>query len=339
MAKESKLRYLLTSHYKFMASLIFLLIALILLFILFNEPAHTIVVHRPMALSMDSSGFNGTTHIWTNTTKTTGGWPLLKNDIYNTMGLALNPHTGNYTASFYDGPGDIPYSGKWTMSFILASIAGARIKDTDKRSNSINSQILKVIFPKVINYSYFGTDTVGITTLSTLDLDSWPCIQPVSEDLRDGDYNFTDLFSSVIHEINNDTLVKFPLSSSEFAQSRGRDIWSRTYVKNHPEILEIVNFPYVQKLNNNISDCGYTYFIGYEMAPGSTHEFDIITDTDWGLFDSSQVSLHVKITAPINPSGMPDSELAKYGIRTYINPYDRTKTYLIDASNISIAVT
>ncbi len=322
-----------------------LLIFFIILIVLsINEPVHATVIHSPNALPVNDSDVKATQMIWVNTTKTTGGWPLLKNDVYNTMGLELLTYKGN-KSGFYvsDNYTDsVVGAGKWRIFFAVTSIASSRVKDTNKKTDSIKSQTLTLAFPKVKTFKDINPDVVGVTGLSSDAFESWPCKDPspVNSISSDGDLNWSALYPEVISEMDNHT--NFALLPSEFAKSQGGDMWisHRTgrEMQQHLGTILIIDFPYSQDQDGNLSDCGYTYHIDYKMSAGKTQEFDVITNTDWGLFETSQVSMHIKITAPPSPMGMSKSELNKYGITPRYNKYGEIFDYLINTNNLSIEV-
>lgn len=334
-AGKSRLRFF--AQEKFMASVLCLLLLLTILLVLsINEPVHTRIIDSPTNFTMDNHNMNGMRTIWINITKTTGGWPLFKNDIYNAMGLELLIENGNQSG-FYGAQPYVYAEGKWRIQFVMTSIASSRVKNIDKESYSIKSQRLTVIFPKV-KTNNLSLDIAGIQGIESDAFESWPCTYPAH---RTWSLNGSALYPSVINEM--DKYTRFSLSPNEFDQSQGSGSWhwgeNIVYMNNHPEITERVVFPYSQSLGGNLSDCGYTYHINDRMPPGVTQEFDIITETNWGLFETSQVSLHVKITAPPDPIGMSKSELEKYGIKPQYNIFGDIYQYYVDPGNISIEVT
>jgi len=321
---------------RFVASLVIISLFLsILLFLCINEPAHLTMIDSPNSNHVDLSGTK-TDFIWINTTKTTGGWPFLKNDVYNTMGLKLIKTGYNDSGEFVNIAG-IEGFKEWHMFFTLTSIASSRVKNTNESSSSITSQSLTVECPNLNSFNDYNLNVAGIKGICSNAYQSWPgnSSPPNYSGWPNEDYS---LYSAVITDMNKST--NFSISPSQYANLQTENWYSNNlWNTGQPNIVLMIKFPYSNNQHRGVSDCGYTYHIDYFMSPGSTHEFNLITNTNWGLDDTSQAILHVNITAPPDPSGMSDSELEKYGIRTEYNRNGDILQYGIDPTNISIEVT
>lgn len=323
--------------------IVLLAILSVTVFEFLNEPVHATILKSPSTLILDNSSVNDSNPIWINITKTSGGWPFLKNDIYNTMGLELENVYENQTGYFIPSSlaGPAPYADRWRFSFVVTSIASSRLENTNTSSNSIKSQQITVRFPDVKTLKDLNPDIVGIQGIESDAYQSWPSTHTWSyypSAIRTWDMNRSTLYTNVIKEM--DEYTNFPLSPFEFYQQQGPNMW-RGYTpssdrQQNVSITEQTAIQYYHGWSGNLSDCGYIYHIDYIMSPGTTQKFDIITNTDWGLYDTSQVILHVNITAPPTPTSMSESELNKYGIIKHSTNYGGW--YYIDANNVSIEV-
>lgn len=245
-------------------------------------------------------------HYFINVTKTSGGWPYLKNDVYNTLGVMVRGCSWT--------------GGEWDVNCEAVDLSSSRDNDSSANSNAIRSQTLIL--------SESSTDTRWSIWQSWggggITIGSWP--HGYIKNYTSG-RNATDLNGQMtqvtVSAASNG--IPYPLSASDLknnltggADSRDQvsmDIWERQKMG---EKIVGWDWNYADGPWDYKSDSAAVAVWNCRIPYGGTLEYDVIDYTYWGLFDSSRSTVHVKITVPPDPIHMNRSEMKANGITAWV---------------------
>lgn len=230
--------------------------------------------------------------IISDTVKTSGGLPHLKNDIYQTVSICVGPASWVPTTSSHN-------SGCWMANIFITGIDASRLNGSDNKTYSCESQNLSL---SINNNSigYWAPDLIFVYPYNGSTMN-----ETIENRYGQVGFNLTQVSTSVAigeinnystFEFNNTTFVKLVKTINEFYPNRPME------------------FSYKDSKGSDVSDCGYIVRTVTELTPSKPEEISVNSTLYWGLFDKNDANISLKITLPPNPEYMTKAERDLYGI-------------------------
>lgn len=275
--------------FMYMINKVFLITA----FIIFISVLSTAIVTASTAggvYNFSSDNQTLQSYYMVNSTKLTGGWPFLENDQYNTLGVDV-------IGADYNPIG-------WELSIEATDLSSSRIKGSPDKTYAIKSQSISDIG----DGGDFTTTTSGSNSFEW----SWPRGGTSSQDMMVHPQNI--LLTATVNATAEN--MPFPLNSTALNESMNGGTGAK--ISSAPDgRLTSWYWSYSFWPWGSISDCAASIEWLKILDFGSRSQFDVVGDTQWGLFDQSESMIHIKVTLPPDPKGMNTSELNAYHITAW----------------------
>lgn len=283
--------------FRAIALLTFLLLVFISYHVLTRSEDPGAIIITPAHFPANSSSESTSHYIWSKVVRTSSGIFPLKSDSYNAMSLSIAPQGFWYKGVLETG---------WRIPVKVAGFGATR--------------------------SGYGLLTANGLKTITLRIDKSPDVSTLTSMGLHGDEEYyADMLSAAAGSLGDKTWPAY--SAEDVLDSADKPVTyspdTQTDKTRNRSSTTLNKWQYTDLSGGDHSDAVYAIDTFSICSPGETEEIRFITTFSWGLLDSSQNEIGLRIRLPPGPTTLTKEQLDYYHISVSTGPSGQ-KFYTID---------